>query len=146
MDRQHTTCLYSLETEEVTLHILTESPTVPRPKMATVDPFDTSATFQAAPSPVNRLELVMNKHHLSNQTGWLKLNLICYKIGNVKKKTATDSNLSPRTCDTSRHMKHRYIHGCVWHCVCVCVYEGMDLDQCQVRFQTNALAHVWVLQ
>lgn len=60
----NTACLYSLETEEVTLHILTESPTVPRPKMATVDPFDTSATFQAAPSPVNRFELVMNKHHL----------------------------------------------------------------------------------
>ena len=31
--------------------ILTESPTVPRPKITTLEPSDTSATFQAAPSP-----------------------------------------------------------------------------------------------
>ena len=31
--------------------ILTERPTVPRPKITTVDPLDISATFQAAPKP-----------------------------------------------------------------------------------------------
>ena len=31
--------------------ILTESPTVPRPNIATLEPFDTLATFQTAPSP-----------------------------------------------------------------------------------------------
>jgi hypothetical protein len=30
---------------------LTESPTVPRPNITTLEPFDTLATFQAAPSP-----------------------------------------------------------------------------------------------
>jgi len=31
--------------------LLTERPTVPRPKITTVDPLDMSATFQAAPMP-----------------------------------------------------------------------------------------------
>ena len=36
------------------VHILTDNPTVPKPKMATVDPLVTSATFQAAPKPIKR--------------------------------------------------------------------------------------------
>lgn len=38
--------------------ILTERPTVPRPKMTTVDPSDISATFQAAPRPDNRSPVI----------------------------------------------------------------------------------------
>ena len=36
---------------EVNKRILTAKPTVPSPKMATVDPFSTFAVLQAAPTP-----------------------------------------------------------------------------------------------
>lgn len=39
--------------------ILTERPTVPRPKMTTVDPSDTSATFHAAPKPKIESQLLL---------------------------------------------------------------------------------------
>lgn len=37
--------------------MLTERPTVPRPKITTVDPSEISATFHAAPRPSNDLQL-----------------------------------------------------------------------------------------
>lgn len=43
--------LTSPETSAESVMGLTERPTVPRPKITTVEPFDISATFQAAPMP-----------------------------------------------------------------------------------------------
>jgi hypothetical protein len=37
------------------MKILTESPTVPRPNITTLDPLDISATFQAAPRPKEQI-------------------------------------------------------------------------------------------
>lgn len=56
----------------IILHILTERPTVPRPKMTTVDPCDISATFHAAPRPECSLRWETHSDRTKNDI--LKLN------------------------------------------------------------------------
>jgi hypothetical protein len=54
-------CICYLDLQYQLLKILTESPTVPRPNITTLDPFVISATFQAAPRPKDRSTEQRNK-------------------------------------------------------------------------------------